>query len=78
MVWSGQGSLTELCHGPRGLRGHFVTPWFEAHHDRSIAKWKIRGADASVLVGHVLSDAQYADDGKGSRSSIFSFVGYCP
>jgi hypothetical protein len=43
--------------------GHFVTTWFAAHHDRSIAKWEMRGADGSVL-GHGVSYAEYADDGK--------------
>ncbi|RQP21944.1 nuclear transport factor 2 family protein [Piscinibacter terrae] len=43
--------------------GHFVTTWFVAHHDRSVAKWEMRGADGSVL-GHGVSYAEYADDGK--------------
>ena len=43
--------------------GHFVTTWFVAHHDRSIATWEMRGADGSVL-GHGVSYAEYADDGK--------------
>jgi len=43
--------------------GHFVTTWFLAHHDRSIAKWEMRDAAASVL-GHGVSYAEYADDGK--------------
>ena len=43
--------------------GHFVTTWFVAHHDRSIATWEMRGADASVL-GQGVSYAEYAGDGK--------------
>ena len=43
--------------------GHFATTWFAAHHGRSIAKWEMRGADASVL-GHGVSYAEYGDDGK--------------
>ena len=43
--------------------GHFVTTWFLAHHDRSVAKWEMRNADATVL-GQGVSYAEYADDGK--------------
>lgn len=43
--------------------GHFVTTWFVAHHDRSVAKWEMRSAGADVL-GHGVSYAEYADDGK--------------
>lgn len=43
--------------------GHFVTTWFVAHHDRSVAKWEMRGAD-EVVLGHGVSYAEYARDGK--------------
>jgi hypothetical protein len=43
--------------------GHFVTTWFVVHHERSVAKWEMRGADASVL-GHGVSYAEYTVDGK--------------
>lgn len=43
--------------------GHFVTTWFHAHHDRSIARWDMRGADGGKL-GEGISYGRYAPDGR--------------
>lgn len=42
---------------------HFVTKEFEAHHDRSLAKWEMRDANEKVL-GEGVSYGEYAPDGK--------------
>lgn len=42
--------------------GHFETTWFLSHHDRSIAKWNMLGADGAVL-GTGISYAVYGSSG---------------
>ncbi len=43
--------------------GHFVTTYFQAHHDRSIAKWTMRSADGTIA-GEGTSYGEYGADGK--------------
>lgn len=43
--------------------GHFVTTYFLAHHDRSIAKWDMRDASGAVI-GHGVSYGEYSARGK--------------
>lgn len=43
--------------------GHFVTTWFLAHHDVSIAKWDMVGGDGTV-VGEGVSYGQYNRQGE--------------
>ncbi len=42
--------------------GHFVTTYFLAHSDRSIAKWEMRDGDSKVL-GDGVSYGEYGSDG---------------
>lgn len=50
--------------------GHFVTQRFLYHGDRSVARWEMKGADASVL-GDGISYAEYGADGKVQRMTGF-------
>lgn len=43
--------------------GHFVTTWFLAYQDRSIACWDMRGADGTKL-GEGISYGRYGADGR--------------
>lgn len=43
--------------------GHFVTTWFLAHHQCSIAKWEMRGGNGAVL-GEGISYGTYNSDNK--------------
>lgn len=43
--------------------GHFVTTWFLAHNDVSIAKWNMVD-DHDVAIGEGLSYGQYDEHGK--------------
>jgi len=43
--------------------GHFVTTYFLAHSNRSIAKWEMRNGDSQVL-GDGVSYGEYDSDGK--------------
>ncbi len=43
--------------------GHFVTTEFFTHHQRSLAKWNMVGADGEVL-GDGVSYGEYDADGK--------------
>ena len=43
--------------------GHFVTVEFIAHHQRSMARWKMCNGDDAVL-GEGVSYGEYDDDGK--------------
>ena len=43
--------------------GHFVTTYFLAHHDRSIAKWNMVDGSGTVI-GDGTSYGQYRGDGK--------------
>jgi hypothetical protein len=43
--------------------GHFVTSYFLAHHDRSIAKWTMNDAAGNV-VGEGVSYGEYNERGK--------------
>lgn len=43
--------------------GHFVTNYFLAHHDRSIAKWNLVDGGGNVI-GDGVSYAEYGSDGK--------------
>lgn len=43
--------------------GHFVTTYFLAHNDRSIARWDMKNGDNDV-VGHGISYGAYNDAGK--------------
>lgn len=43
--------------------GYFETTWFLAHHDRSIAKWNMRGSDGAIL-GEGVSYGEYGQDGR--------------
>lgn len=42
--------------------GHFVTTYFQAHHDRSIAKWNMVDG-AGAIVGEGVSYGEYDDSG---------------
>lgn len=42
--------------------GHFVTQYFLAHHNKSIARWEMRNANNDLL-GDGISYAEYNDDG---------------
>jgi hypothetical protein len=43
--------------------GHFVTTHFEAHHDRSLARWTMHDAAGAVL-GDGTSFGEYGPDGR--------------
>lgn len=43
--------------------GHFVTTWFLAHHQRSIAKWEMRNGENQPM-GEGISYGTYNDHGK--------------
>lgn len=43
--------------------GHFVTKYFRAHHDRSIAKWDLVDGSGNAI-GDGISYAEYGSDGK--------------
>jgi hypothetical protein len=43
--------------------GHFVTRYFLAHHDRSIAKWSMLDGQGTVI-GEGISYGEYGADGK--------------
>lgn len=43
--------------------GNFVTTYFLAHSDKSIARWKMRNADNQTL-GEGISYGEYDSDGK--------------
>ena len=43
--------------------GHFVTTYFNAHHDRSLARWNMVAGDGTV-VGEGASVATYSPGGK--------------
>jgi hypothetical protein len=42
---------------------HFVTKYFLAHHERSIAKWNLVDGSGNVI-GDGISYAEYGSDGK--------------
>lgn len=42
--------------------GHFVTTYFLAHSDKSIARWQMRNGDNEIL-GDGISYAEYDEDG---------------
>jgi SnoaL-like domain len=62
---SGHGALVEhMLDFHRQLPGgHFETHYFLAHHDRSIARWNMRGADGALL-GEGISYGEYDAHGK--------------
>lgn len=41
---------------------HFVTAYFLAHHNKSIARWEMRNAE-NVLLGDGISYGEYNDNG---------------
>ncbi len=43
--------------------GHFVTNYFLAHHNQSIAKWDMKNGD-NVIVGTGISYGKYNENGK--------------
>jgi hypothetical protein len=43
--------------------GHFVTTYFQAHHERSVAKWNMVDANNTVI-GEGVSHGEYGADGK--------------
>lgn len=43
--------------------GHFITTYFLAHHDQSIAKWEMKNGQNEVI-GEGVSYGQYNDSGK--------------
>lgn len=43
--------------------GHFVTTYFQAHHDRSIAKWNMVDGSGRVI-GDGVSFGEYSADGR--------------
>lgn len=43
--------------------GHFITHYFQEHHDRSIAKWNMYDANENLL-GDGVSFGQYSPEGK--------------
>ncbi len=43
--------------------GHFETTYFQAHHDRSVAKWNLRNGQG-LVVGEGVSYGEYDADGK--------------
>ncbi len=43
--------------------GHFVTTYFQAHHNKSIARWEMKNSEGLVL-GEGISYGEYNDEGK--------------
>ena len=43
--------------------GHFVTRYFLAHHQKSIARWEMRNGE-NALLGEGVSYGEYNDNGK--------------
>jgi hypothetical protein len=43
--------------------GHFVTTWFLAHHQCSIAKWEMRNGE-NIVIGEGISYGTYNDEQK--------------
>ncbi len=62
---AGQEALvaTMLAFHQQVPGGHFVTTYFQAHHDRSIAKWTMHDG-AGVQIGEGISYAEYGTDGR--------------
>jgi len=53
--------------------GYFVTQYFLAHSNKSIARWEMRSGDSSVL-GEGISYAEYNDQGRLiSATGFFDF-----
>ena len=50
--------------------GHFVTTYFLAHNNKSIAKWEMRAGDNSVM-GEGISYGEYRDNG-----NLFTMTGF--
>ncbi len=59
-VANGHGELIEymLAFHQQVPGGYFVTTWFMAHHDASIAKWNMLAGDGSII-GDGVSYARY-------------------
>ena len=56
---------------------HFVTTYFLAHHDRSIARWNMVGSDGAVL-GDGVSYGEYGADGRLTAMTGFFDVPATP
>ena len=50
--------------------GHFETSYFLAHHDRSIARWTMRGGDGAAL-GEGISYGEYDGDKLVAMTGFF-------
>lgn len=50
--------------------GHFVTTYFQAHNNKSIARWEMTAGDGTVM-GEGISYAEYNDEGKLSSETGF-------
>lgn len=50
--------------------GHFLTTYFLAHHDRSIAKWDMVDG-AGAVIGHGVSYGEY-----GARGKLVAIAGF--
>ena len=50
--------------------GHFVTNYFLAHNNKSIAKWDMKNGDDEII-GHGISYGEYAKNGK-----LISMIGF--
>jgi len=61
----GWGDLTQymLDFHQQIAGGHFVTQYFLAHSNKSIARWEMRAGDNTVL-GEGISYAEYNDQGR--------------
>lgn len=68
----GHGPLIEYMNGfhEQVPGGHFETTYFQAHHDRSIAKWNMRNGQGLVL-GEGVSYGEYDAEGK-----LVSMIGF--
>lgn len=50
--------------------GHFVTTYFQAHSNKSIARWEMKNGDGEVL-GDGISYAEYNNEGKLTSETGF-------
>lgn len=50
--------------------GHFVTTYFQAHNNKSIARWEMKNGDG-VIMGDGISYAEYNDEGRITSETGF-------
>lgn len=50
--------------------GHFVTTYFQAHNNKSIARWEMKNGDG-VVMGDGISYAEYNAEGKITSETGF-------